>query len=188
MVRQPGTRAKSAAGANARISAGARTISFFLLVATGMAVLLAVVLLPAWAECLQVEYQRDGEKADLADIQELLAAYNRKIRSIETDTQLARRHALGILGLDPGGLAVELVTDTTNLTPGEISVTPSPRPDAPSDWLIAAAQKVEDPPTRRGLLLLAAGAVITAVYLFDPSGRRRAGTPHPPEFKGQIPK
>ena len=59
------------------------------------------------------------------------------------------------------------------LAPGDISVIEAPRPQKPNSWLMEAARKVENPPTRRGLLLLFAGAITAAVYLFDPGGRRR---------------
>jgi hypothetical protein len=140
-----------------------------------MTILLAVVYLPDWAKCLELEYQRGVERANLTDTQELLAAYRRKIRTIETDAQLTKRLAQSMHGMGSSGPAIDraLGLGTDVLAPGEISVTPAPRPEPPNSWLMGAARKVEDPPTRRGLLLLFAGAITAAVYLFDPGGRRK---------------
>ncbi|MCY2925278.1 MAG: hypothetical protein NT031_07545 [Planctomycetota bacterium] len=153
----------------------ARNLGFLLLVLAGMTILLAVVYLPDWAKCLELEYQRDCERAKLADTEALLDAYRRKIRTIETDAQLTRRLARGMHGMGASGLAIDRAMGLGDdvLAPGEISVTESPKPEQPNTWLMGAARKVEDPPTRRGLLVLFAGAITAAVYLFDPGGRRK---------------
>ena len=153
----------------------ARNLGFLLLVLAGMTILLAVVYLPDWAKCLELEYQRDCEKAKLADTQALLDAYRRKIRTIETDAQLTKRLAQAVNGTGPSGPAIDRAMNAGSdfLAPGDISVIEAPRPQKPNSWLMEAARKVENPPTRRGLLLLFAGAITAAVYLFDPGGRRR---------------
>ena len=54
-----------------------------------------------------------------------------------------------------------------------------PRPTPPSGWMIAAATKLQKPPTRRGLGLLATGALVAAMFLFAPPEtytRRRSST------------
>lgn len=152
-----------------------RNVGFLLLVLAGMAILAAVVYLPDWAKCLQLEYQRDCERAYLADTEALLDAYRRKIRTVETDAQLTRRLAQGMQGTGAPGLPIDraMGLGADFLAPGEISVIEAPLPKKPNTWLMDAARKVEDPPTRRGLLLLFAGAITAAVYLFDPGGRRK---------------
>jgi hypothetical protein len=42
------------------------------------------------------------------------------------------------------------------------------RPAPPAGWMIRAAAKVQNLPTRRGLLLLATGALLVALFLFAP--------------------
>ncbi|MCY2932378.1 MAG: hypothetical protein NTV86_23365 [Planctomycetota bacterium] len=89
--------------------------------------------------------------------------------------QLTRRLAQGMQGTGAPGLPIDraMGLGADFLAPGEISVIEAPLPKKPNTWLMDAARKVEDPPTRRGLLLLFAGAITAAVYLFDPGGRRK---------------
>jgi len=63
------------------------------------------------------------------------------------------------------------------LPPGVVVPPSAPRPALPPEWLVRAAQKLQNPGRRRGLLLLATGLVITALFLFAPGRayRRKPG-------------
>ena len=135
-----------------------------MLLAPAVAIIVAVFWLPAYGGLLQRQYVRDCKQAALTDRRQQLYALeqiNMQLRS--GDPVLVRRLAMSHAELWPANESI----------PGEkrrpqplISLTPSRRPDRPNARLICAANRLADPRTRRGLLLLAAGAIAAAFVLF----------------------
>lgn len=157
----------------ALLAAGGRMTGFVMLAGLGMAILAGVVLLPAWARLAWTEYERDCLAATVKDEQAARRTLDRMIGTIDTDPILNKRLAMAQLGYRPVGQVV-IRDDTLPPVPPPGAVIPAehPRPEPPSPALTRAAQRVGNPPTRRGLYLMSAAALLGAVMLFGPPPKR----------------
>ena len=157
-------------------------MGFCLLVAVSAALAGAVLLLPEYARLARARYELARQKAANADLEALIAANEHLIAGLPQDPVLTKRLAMCQLGLWPENEAVVLDTRRPrHMPPGLVCPTPQPRPEPPNGWLMRAAARVSRPATRRGLLLLAAAALVTALALFAPpeaaAGRTRRTGP-----------
>lgn len=172
MVQRPGR--KDNTPADGPGSAAGRLVGFLALAGAALSVFAAMVLLPAWASCLRVKYERDCLRAAVTDAEAEAQARLRQQRAAQIDPQYNKRIALAD-GMVPVNCLRMPPPEAPDEPVGAITVTPSPRPSPPPDLLLRAAARAEHPPTRRGLAVLVAGAIVTAMYLFSPPGvyRRR---------------
>ena len=93
---------------------------------------------------------------------------DRLIALLPTDQVLTKRLAESQLPCSPEHEVIIPAASIQKRLPDLIVPRRSQRPSPPPKWLMRAAGRLSNPPTRRGLLLLALGAMITAVYLFTP--------------------
>ena len=144
-----------------------RLVGFVMVAGAALAILAAVVLLPAYAEMATAQYEQDLERAHVADMEAFAAANDRLIGGLESeDAVLTKRLAARQLGLWPRNEAIAM--EAKNSAPASlIHWTRHPRPDPPSGWLIGAAARLRSPGIRRGLLALAGAAMLAAVLAFS---------------------
>jgi hypothetical protein len=143
---------------------------FLLLAVPALATLAAVVLLPAYQRMAATEYQRDCLAADIAAFKEYVAANERLIDRAPQDEDLTRRLAIVQQRLLPRNEVVVMDPNAPPAPPpGVIVPDLKPRPEPPSNMLLRMAAKVRNPGTCRGLFLLAAGAMLAAMFLFSPA-------------------
>ena len=148
-------------------------IGFALLAGLAVIILAAVVLLPAYAKMEQVRYQRDLLACRYKDAQKLVAGHERMLKALEVDETLTKRLASEHFAVETPGEVV--VADPKN-PPQTTEVklfSPTQPPPPPDNWLIRAADKIQNVRTKRGMILLAAGAMLTAMFLFSPPNRYR---------------
>ncbi len=149
-----------------------RVIGFLMMAVPAMAILAGVVVVRPYASMLQAEYDEACTQARVADAEAQVQANERLITTLPTDQVLTKRLAESQLPVTPQHeMIIPSVAPFAGLKrsmPDLVVPEPSPRPAPPPQWFMTAAGKLQNPATRRSLLLLALGGLITAVYLFTP--------------------
>ena len=172
MALQPGTKADPNGNPHALSARLGRAVGFATLAGMALATLAGVVLLPARAQLADAQYQRDCLAAMNADARAVIAARQRLIDALPTDSVLAMRLARSQLEMLPAGEIVVVDPQRPAAEP-LVSIDPTPRPDPPDGWLYRSGLKFQDPAFRRGSLLLAGGAMLAAMLLFAVPLRKR---------------
>jgi hypothetical protein len=150
-------------------------VGFCLLAGAALAVFAAALLLPDYARMLRAEYELARQEAAIADLEALIEANRRLIDALPESPVLTKRLAMHQLGLWPEDEVVVLNgTRPAPPPPGVALVGRHQRPKPPSPWVLTTAARVSNPRTRRGLLLLAAAALVAAVLLFPARDARAA--------------
>ncbi len=161
------------------VYAGGRMIGFTLMAGMALAILAAVVLLPAWQRLDTIRARRDALAAKVETNDRLVAYRDRLIIASKTNPRLTE----------------DLLIQQRNCRrPGEVVVPTDIPPDPPVITMLAAkvegtgsaaseanaalldrlANRVQRPRTRRGLLLLSGLLMIAAMILFiPPDGRSK---------------
>jgi len=168
----PGRSSKTANAPRRPGKAAAQTVCFAILAGGALAVLAAVVLLPAYARLSGARYELGCLKANLADAEALIAANQRLIEALPEDEILTKRLAMSQLGLWPVDEVI-VIDPVAAGPPALIRPTRHARPAPPAGRLTSLAGRLERLPARRGLFGLAAGAILAAMFLFAPSEKRR---------------
>jgi hypothetical protein len=150
-----------------------RLVGFAALVTPALLAIAAVVLLPAYAQMQQAQYERACEQALTTEMLALRAANERVLAEGPDSRTLTKRYMLTQTALAPKDERVIPTGAATPLPPSIVTPALQPRPQPPQGWVQHYAAKVEDPPTRRGILLLALGAIVTAMFLFSPPDKYR---------------
>jgi len=163
-------------------------VTFCLLAGLAMGTFAAVLLLPEYARLQQAHYQLARQKATIADLQSLIEGNGRLIAALPDNVVLTKRLAMNELGLWPEDEVVVINDRGPRLqSPAMVATTPEPRPEPPAGWIMDAANRVANPPTKRGLLLLAVIGLVAAVILFPGTGqeKRKPGIIHPPNERAE---
>ncbi len=142
-------------------------VGFVLLGGLAMGLLAAVVLLPAYVDMAQSQYDRDFDKVIIAEMVLRQAANERLIAAVERqDPVVTRRLATLRLGVTPPNETMIPIPGVSSAR--EIfGLPPLPRPTPPQNWLIRSAERIERPAFRRGLLALGALAILAAMLCFS---------------------
>lgn len=145
-----------------------RLVGFAMLMIPAVATLAAVVLLPPYAHLCQTRYEAETLRAGIRDAESLVKANERLIAALPDDPVLTVRLALNQTSLWPRNEIV--VTDPAQPSRAAALVRPvlHERPRPPSGWHMQVAEKLKDSATRRGLVFLAAGVMLAAMFLFAP--------------------
>jgi|GEM_PF-2179297 len=127
-----------------------------ILAGLAMAIIAALVLMPAWANRIRAEYDLAVKRADIAHSRKIVAGEARHNIAVRHDPVLVERYAKGMVRQNP------------------IHAPPVKYPPAPSGWLLELADKLAQPKTRRGLFFVACVALAGAMFLFAPPPIKRA--------------
>ena len=152
-----------------------RMVGFLMLTVPAMLVVAAVVLIPEYSRLRAAQYEHDLEATTNADLQTAIDAHDRLNSGLQEDDTLIKRFAMSELNLQPRNEYVSAGGVASARPVGTITPYRHPRPATPPGWLVSLSAKLEDPPKRRGLLLVATGALLGAMFLFSPPekyGRR----------------
>ena len=144
-----------------------RAAGLLMVAGPAVAILAGLVLLPSYASLAQAEYELGCLRATVADAKAQVQANERLIAALPVDQVLTKRLAENQLPCRPQHEVIVPVAPQKR-PPDLVQPQPRRRPARPPRWVMTAARKMQNPPIRRGLLLLAIGALITAVYLFTP--------------------
>ncbi len=154
------------------ISRLARAVRFTAWVAAALGIFAGVLLLPAYAQLLTANYRRDCLDAELACAEKLIEAQDNLIAAGQTDVVLTQRLARSQLGLVPQTELVAIGPAGAKPRPPAVFSPQTPvYPPPPPGWIIAMGERLVRAPLRRGLMLLAAGALFAAMLLNTPSNK-----------------
>ena len=152
-----------------------RFVGFLLLAVPALAIVAAVVLLPAYQSMKAMEYQRDRTRAVIATYRDRIKATRRVIEEAPADEQLTLQVRMAQERLLPPNEVVVVDPKAPPMPPpGSVTGPVRPMPPPPSDALLSMAQKIQSPATKRGLFLLAAAAMLAAMFLFSPPEKYNA--------------
>jgi len=151
-----------------------RAVGVAALAGMAVAILACVILLPAYAELDDAKYQRDCLAADIADAEKLVRTNERLIEELPNDPVLTFRVARSQFDLLPPNEVVVTDSDTPRPPAPLIDIPATPRPTPPQGTAYQAGKKLDSERLRRGLMLIAASAMLAAMFLFAPRGRERS--------------
>lgn len=146
-----------------------RMMGFTLLAAPAMAIIAAVVLLPAYQRMEAKVYLKECARQDNQTYKNFIAARDEMIKHAPEDVNLTREFTIAYEGKLPRNEVV--VVDPSAPpppVPGTIAPRYQDRPAPPGNLLLTMADKIAQPNTRRGLFLLATLAILGAMFLFAP--------------------
>jgi hypothetical protein len=174
--------------AAAAVFAVGRMTGFLLLTLPALAVLAALALLPQYTQMRQAQWELDCAQANVASLKALRDANERLLAEAPESETLTKRLLLADTAMLPRNEVFTDIGVAGTLPPSLVVPAPTRLPPAPDDWLLRLAQRLGDTGTKRGLFLIAIGAIVTAMFLFSsPSKYKRkaadgpaAETPAPP--------
>jgi hypothetical protein len=143
-----------------------RMVAFLILAIPAVAMLGALVLLPAWISHQNTLYDGEMLKAEIADTQLRIAGNEAGIKAADNDHIYQKRLAISLLGLLPPD---EVIVDNPNLppsTPGVVKLTPHPRPSRPDDWFYQMGVRLQNRRTQLGLAALSFAALAAGIFIF----------------------
>jgi hypothetical protein len=176
MVPPPGRSDSHVGGPGGLLTAAGRMVGFSIMAGAALAIFAIAVLVPEYARVLQARHELARQEAVNADLKALIEANDRLIAALPENPVLAKRLAMNQFGLLPENEYV--VVDARaprHPPPGTALTKPHPRPEPPNEQLLGITRRLTRPRTRRGLLLLAAAAMLAALFLFP--AREKAGRP-----------
>jgi len=159
-----------------RLFAAGRLVGFVSLAGLAMLILAGLVLLPPYARWQQAEYEKECLATACRESEALITAQERMIADLPESEVLTKRLALSQGELCPENEFVFSRPDRPRRPPPDVILPIRyPRPAPPNGFLMQASVKLRNAGTRRGLLLLATGCLLMAMFLFAPPDRRRNG-------------
>jgi hypothetical protein len=143
-------------------------LGFTVLAGLGLAIIAGLVLLPAYARMAFAGYERDCDKVAVAEMEATAAANAKLIADMPSSPVLTKRLAMSQGDLMPDNEVIVPPAGAVRPPPDVVIPVRYPRPEPPAGWEIIAAGKIQHLSTRRGLLLLAIGSLMVAMFLFAP--------------------
>ena len=144
-----------------------RFVGFLLLAMPALAILAALVLLPAYQQKCAKGYELARLRTDNAAFKEYIDSTERMIRGAPEDEVLTMRLRIAQERLLPRNDVVLVDSNAPPAPPPGVIVPPARTyPPPPSNLLLSMAAKLQDANTRRGLFLLSAMAMMAAMFLF----------------------
>jgi hypothetical protein len=142
-------------------------LGMLVLAGTGIAVIAAAGLLPAYASLKDAQYQRHCQAIETEHLRQLNEASANLIAGVENDPLLRERIAIEQGGHVPSnGTRVESSVESR---PDRIYVAPPVMPDPPAGRVMDLAKRISRPGTRRGLYLMGACLILVGMLLGAPA-------------------
>ena len=167
---EPGPRDNASDGVESKWSflfGFGRFVGFLLLALPALAIVAALVLLPAYQQMSAKTYDLEKLRTDNSAFKDYIAENERMIRDAAEDEVLTMRLRIAQARLGVRN-EVTLVDPNAPPAPPPGVIVPPQRsyPAPPANLLLSMAGKLQDANTRRGLFLLAAMAMMAAMFLF----------------------
>jgi hypothetical protein len=148
-------------------------VAFAAFAGSALAILAAVVLLPAYAQLQQSEYELACLRTDVAHGEAWIAANERLIADLPGDAVVTRRLARSQLRWLPNDELVAVRDESHPPQPLElVSVPDQPRPAPPAGMLFSLASAVEPRSARLFLLACAAALMFAGMLVGGGSWRK----------------
>ena len=159
-----------------------RVTGFLLLAVPSMAVLAAMVLLPAYRNLQQQRYELARLEVVKQEKEDLANTRDRLIHRLPNDESLTLQLVIAQTNLTPADAEVVADPSKPPRNPLRITIPRRPLPPPPDDRWLALGHTIEQPQIRAGLALIAAAGLIGSLFMFSPvrpsnggAGTRRRG-------------
>lgn len=175
MARQPGTRAdkKRDASQNAG-SVFTRTVLSYTLAGVALAILAGVLLIPLADDNENTSYQVACASTENKALEELIRKRQYIIDALDCedpDPVLVARLAMSQSNMVPvNALVMDSSTPPESLSPCLVEPPKCTPPAQSPQWLTYTAVKLRRGGIKRGIIVLAMGTLIAAMFLFHPAG------------------
>jgi hypothetical protein len=137
------------------------------LAGTALAILAGVVLLPLYARNQALEHRLECERIRLEASRDTVRAMDRFIEEVGENDILISRLGSSRMGLFPSNEMIVMdMGNRKGIDPSRLNISPPDLPPAPEGWLLDIGAKIDSPPMRRGLLVLAVSMVVAALMIF----------------------
>lgn len=151
-----------------------RMVGFVLFAAVGLGLLGVIVLVPAYARAERARYERDCAAGAVARLEAEASTKVRLAKALPHDRTLTIQLMALQAGRQPAGERVLAEPAAGRPTLEQMIRLPESPPPAPPDGpVIATAERLKKPAMRRGVFLLSAMSLATALLLFAPPSCRR---------------
>jgi hypothetical protein len=153
-----------------------RYAGFVCMCGVGMGILAATVLLPSYGKLLEVKHRNRCDALRVKEAEGTIAAMDRFCDGVGSDELLTRRFAWSTMGLksnDDVVIKSQQHTTGENFMPVTLAAISYDDPRRPDRRIMHLAAKLQQPQTRRGMLMLAGLMIISAVLIFRPPSRNR---------------
>lgn len=150
-----------------------RLIGFFMFAAPAMAIFAGLVLLPVYKHYSDTQYQLECLKSKVAQAEDFKKANDRFKTALKEDEVLNVRLIMSQSTLTPANEIVVHDPDASSHRPVSVVAARRPLPPRAPDKLLDYAVRIENTNTQRGLFLMAAGAMLAALFFFSPMPRSR---------------
>jgi len=169
---EPGTSGNPATIATPRkpgpLDTAGRVTGFLFLAVPAMAVLAAMVLLPAYRNLQQQKYELACLEVTKLEAEDLVHTRARLIERLPYDEHLTLQLVIAQTNFTPAD--AEVISDPSRpaRSPLRITVPRRPLPPPPNDRWLTLGHTIEQPRIRLGLALMAAAGLIGALFMFSP--------------------
>jgi len=148
---------------------------FVILTGAAMAILAGVVLLPVYTHNMDLEHRLLCKKMKMHGDRDTIAAMDRLIEEMKENEILISRLGRSRIGLFPNNEVVVLDSSTRGeIDPTRLKIEPTAFPDPPNNLAIELGRRLESPPMRRGLLVMAAAMMVSSMLIFPSPGTSRS--------------
>jgi hypothetical protein len=150
-----------------------RFLGFLMFAGPAMLIFAALVLLPSIKHWKMMEYDA-ACKQNLTDQRnQALDSRSRVIHDLQENEVLTERLLMSQTSLTPANQTVVVDPSLPPWSPMMINPIKLPPPPPPQGKLLQLADKLENPTTKLGLLLVMIGAGLAAVFLYGPPATRK---------------
>lgn len=169
MAPRPGQRDNSQDPGSGWLETAGRFLGFLLFAGPAMLIVAGLVLLPAYKHHAQTQYGLACLQNKLDEAKQFIDGNKRLIRDLPNDEVLNIRLIMSQSSLTPINETVVYDPDMATRPPTMVNPAKLPAPPPPQGKLITLANRLENPNTKRGMVLVAVGAMLAALFLFSPS-------------------
>ena len=151
-----------------------RFLGFLMFAGPAMLILAALILLPAWKHYALAEYEAACKQTLLVDQRNLsLECRSRIIHDLQENEVLTERLLMSQTSMTPANQTVVVDPSLPPWSPMMINPIKLLPPPPPQGRLLQLANKLENPTTKLGLLLVMIGAGLAAIFLYGPPAPRK---------------
>lgn len=174
MEPQPGTKPEPQDEAPAGLTDSlARFLGFLAFAAPAVLILASLVLLPMYKHWVLAEHQAACDQTKVDERNLALDAAGRVHRDMLEDEVLNQRVLIAQSSLLPANLKEVEIPGLPPSSPTATFAPKLPLPPRPTGTLLQMADKLENPTTKRGLILVMLGAAVASIFLFGPPATKR---------------
>ena len=157
-----------------------RFAGFLMFAGPAMLILSALILLPSYKHYAMAKYEADCKQTLAKERNDSLDYRSRVISDMRESELLTERLLMSQTSMTPANQTVVVDPSLPPWSPMMINPIKHTPPPPPQGTLLQMANKIDNPTTKLGLLLVMIGAGLAAVFLYGPPAPRKPVQDEPP--------